>query len=62
MLMLEALHRRISYLEGATIRPLTEVARTRQIASNALLNQAKRQSIPAFRERGVWKIAGDRDW
>jgi hypothetical protein len=26
---------------------------------NSLLNQARRQTIPAFRERGVWKIGLD---
>jgi Fic family protein len=61
-LMLESLHRRIAYLDGLTIRPLVEVARQRKMAPNALLNQARRQSIPAFRERGTWKIGADGDW
>jgi Fic family protein len=55
-LMLESLHRRNAYLDGLTIRPVVEAARLRNVAPSALLNQARRQSIPAFRERGIWKI------
>lgn len=55
-LMLESLHRRIAYLEGLTIRPVVEIARHRNLAPSALLNQARRQTIPAFRERGTWKM------
>jgi Fic family protein len=58
-LMLEALHRRIAYLDGLTIRPVVELARLQGVAPNALLNQARRQSIPAFRQRGTWKIGTD---
>jgi hypothetical protein len=55
-LMLESLHRRIAYLDGQTIRPVVEVARSRNAAPSAMLNQARRQSIAAFRERGTWKM------
>ncbi len=55
-LMLESLHRRTAYLAGLEIRPVVEVARMQDEAPSALLNKARRQSIPAFRERGVWKI------
>ena len=27
-----------------------------KISGSSLFNSAKRQSIPAFREKGVWKI------
>ncbi len=56
VLMLESLHRRTAYLAGLEIRPVAEVARMQGEAPSALLNKARRQSIPAFRERGVWKI------
>lgn len=59
LLMLESLHRRIAYLRGVDVRPATEVARERTISTNVFLNHARRQVIPAFRERGVWKIAAD---
>ena len=58
-LMLESMHRRIAYLRGASIVPVTDLARTLSIRSNVLLNQARRQVIPAFRERGVWKLPED---
>jgi hypothetical protein len=59
LLMLESLHRRIAYLEGRDVKKVTDVARLRSISSNVLLNQARRQVVPAFRERGMWKIAQD---
>lgn len=52
----EGLYKRITYLEGKTIMPLSKYAKQQGIPTNTLLNQAKRQTIPAFRERGVWKI------
>jgi Fic family protein len=55
-LMLESLHRRITYLAGQTVRTVADEARRRGLRVSSLLNQAGRQTIPAFRERGVWKI------
>jgi Fic family protein len=52
----ESLHKRLAYLKGARIVKLTDYARERGLAANAQLNAAKRQTIPAFRERGVWMI------
>lgn len=54
--LLESLHKRIAYLKGQTIIHLAEYAKKEQKSLTALLNQAKRQTIPAFREKGVWKI------
>jgi Fic family protein len=59
LLVLESMHRRIAYLRGAEIAPAADVARSLSIRSNVLLNQAQRQVIPAFRERGVWKLPAD---
>jgi Fic family protein len=59
LLILESLHRRIAYLRGAQISNVTDVARTIGLKPNVLLNQSRRQVIPAFRERGVWKIPND---
>jgi Fic family protein len=56
LLMLESLHRRLAFLRGAEIVPVTEQARRTMVPANTLLNQARRQVIPAFRERGVWKM------
>jgi Fic family protein len=58
-MILESLHRRITYLRGARIDTVSEVARAVGIKPNVMLNQSRRQVIPAFRERGVWKIAAD---
>lgn len=55
----ESLHKRIAYLHGAEIIPLSEYARREGKSPAVLGNAARRQSIPAFREKGVWKIAAD---
>ena len=57
--MLESLHRRIAYLAGLTVHIVTDEARRTGVRANSLLNQARRQTIPAFRERGIWKIGID---
>lgn len=54
--LLESLHKRIAYLSGERMIKLTEYAKIKKILPQALLNKAKRQSIPAFREKGAWKI------
>jgi Fic family protein len=52
----ESLHKRLAYLEGKAIVRLTEYAKSKKIEVTGLLAKAKRQTIPAFRERGMWKI------
>jgi len=54
--LMEALHKRIAYLKGKTIIPLSVYAKKHRKSSSAFLNAARRQTIPAFREKGVWKI------
>ena len=54
--LLESLHKRIAYLDGSHIIPLTEYAKKQTSSPQSLLNAARRQTIPAFREKGVWKI------
>jgi len=54
--LLESLHKRIAYLQGKPIITLAEFAKRNKQALNTLLNKAKRQTIAAFREKGVWKI------
>ena len=54
--LVESLHKRITYLKGQTIIPLSEYAKKVNERGSALSNAAKRQTIPAFREKGVWKI------
>ncbi len=57
--MLESFHKRITYLKGDNIIKLSTYAKTKNISLSSLINQASRQTIPAFREKGVWKIAED---
>ncbi len=52
----EALHKRIAYLNGDRIMSISEYADTEKKSLATLLNAARRQTIPAFREKGVWKI------
>lgn len=54
--LMESLHKRIAYLKGETIVPLAEYTRKNSLSGPALSNAARRQKIPAFREKGVWKI------
>jgi Fic family protein len=54
--LIESLHKRLAYLKGLEIVKLTDYAKQKGESSNALLNAARRQTIPAFREKGVWKI------
>lgn len=57
----ESLHKRLSYLRGDTIITLSEYAATKGIISPIAFNKARRQTIPAFREKGVWKIGMKND-
>ena len=55
--LIESLHKRIAYLKGETIVPLVDYAKKHKKSTPSVLNAARRQKIPAFRERGVWKIS-----
>jgi len=52
-------HKRLAYLEDKKIVTLSEYAKIKKISHTNLLNKANRQSIEAFLEKGVWKIALD---
>lgn len=54
--LLESMHKRIAYLRGKKIILLSKYAEKTGENKSGLLNKAKRQTIAAFRERGVWKI------
>jgi Fic family protein len=53
--LMESFHKRIAYLKGEKIITLSEYTKQHKKSASALLNAARRQNIPAFRERGVWK-------
>lgn len=54
--VMESLNKRITYLKGEAIIELTEYAKKLGDNVSSMLNAAKRQTVPAFREKGVWKI------
>ena len=54
--LMESLHKRITYLKGENITSLSDYTRKHKKSAPAVLNAAHRQNIPAFREKGIWKI------
>ena len=54
--LMESLNKRLTYMRGETIVQLSEYAKVQNSSLNTLINAARRQTIPAFREKGVWKI------
>ncbi len=54
--IMESLHKRIAYLKGEVIIALAQYASHEGKPAPVILNAARRQTIPAFREKGVWKI------
>lgn len=54
--LIESFHKRIAYLRGEKIIRVAEFAEIKKESAKIFLNKAKRQTIPAFREKGVWKI------
>ena len=52
----ESLHKRLSYLQGKTIIRLSDYIKQNGLSAPAVTNAARRQTIPAFREKGIWKI------
>jgi len=57
--LMESLNKRITYLKGQKIITLSEYTKTHDLSAPAMTNAARRQNIPAFREKGVWKIGED---
>lgn len=54
--IINSYYKRIAYLQGKSIVTLSEYAKKNKLSYPNLINKAKRQTITAFRERGVWKI------
>ena len=57
--LVESLHKRVTYMRGEPIVRLSEYVRQNGLSAPAVTNAARRQTIPAFRERGVWKIGAN---
>lgn len=54
--VIESLHKRLTYLKSLRIIPLVEYAKQINKPAPVVLNMAARQTIPAFREKGMWKM------
>lgn len=52
-------YKRLAYLEGKNIITLAEYAKKNKFSHSNLTNKANRQTIEAFLEKNVWKIAED---
>lgn len=57
--LMESLHKRIAYLKGENIVTLAEYIKKHGYSPSACTNAARRQRIPAFREKGIWKIGSE---
>lgn len=57
--LMESLHKRLAYLKGDNIITLSEYIKKHKLSAPAVTNAARRQTIPVFREKGVWKIGED---
>lgn len=55
----ESLNKRLAYLRGSEIVKLSEYSKINNISAALITNAAKRQTIPAFRQDGVWQIEKD---
>ena len=60
--LMESLHKRITYVSGDPITALSAFAKSHGISAAAITNAARRQTIPAFREKGAWKISESFDY
>jgi len=57
--LMESLHKRITYMKGQEVVTIADYAQQTDESTSVLLNAARRQTIPAFREKGVWKIGSE---
>lgn len=49
-------YKRLAYLESKRIITLAQYAKETKQSHSNLINKAQRQTIPAFTEKGIWKI------
>lgn len=55
----QSYYKRLAYMEGKEIVTLNEYAQRKKISINIVHNKAKRATIEAFLEKGIWKIGID---
>jgi len=54
--LVNSYHKRLAYLKGLKIMTLNAYVKTHKFSHPNLINKAKRHTIPAFMEKGVWMI------
>lgn len=54
-------HKRLAYLEDKIITHLSDYAKKYKLSHPNMINKAKRQTIEAFLEKGMWKIGITKD-
>ena len=52
----ESFHKRIAYMQGEETIKISDYVKIHNLNGSSFAHAAKRQSIPAFREKGVWVI------
>ena len=57
--LVNAYYKRLAYLKGLHIVTLNAYAKTHKLSHANLINKAKRHTVPAFMEKGVWMIGDD---
>jgi Fic family protein len=53
----ESLNKRLAYLRGDEIVKLSDYIKANALKPPVVTNAAKRQTVPAFRQEGIWHIA-----
>ena len=57
LVLSESFNKRLAYLRGDEIVKLSDYVKAGNFRAPVYTNAAKRQTIPAFRQEGIWKIA-----
>ncbi|CAA6824941.1 MAG: Unknown protein [uncultured Sulfurovum sp.] len=57
--LVNSYYKRLAYLKGLKIVKLSEYAKSHKLSHPNLINKAKRQTIAAFMERGIWMIGDE---
>ena len=54
--LINSYHKRLAYLKSLKIITLSAYSKAHKLSHPNLINKAKRQTIPAFIQKGVWMI------
>lgn len=57
--LVNSYYKRLAYLKGLNIVTLNVYAKTHKLSHPNLINKAKRHTIPAFIEKGVWMLGDE---